>query len=90
MIKSKELKIKFPCPDYHVSVIADMHDDFITILEEIICRYCSNYDPATLRLTASKNGKYQSFRFAIIAESEDQLKGLHDDLKATGYVHMVL
>ncbi|MEC8695204.1 MAG: DUF493 family protein [Pseudomonadota bacterium] len=43
-----------------------------------------------MRVIASKNGKYQSFRFSITAESEEQLKNLHEDLKATGRVHMVL
>ena len=93
MIDSSELKspkIEFPCFGYHIAVVADTHDGFIIILEEIICRYSADYNPATLRVTSSKNGKYQSYRFAITAESEDQLKRLHDDLKATGQVHMVL
>jgi putative lipoic acid-binding regulatory protein len=82
--------IEFPCHGYHVSVVADTHDGFVTILEEIVTRHCGGYDAAELRVTASKNGKYQSFRFSIIAESEEQLKNLYEDLKATGRVHMVL
>ena len=82
--------IEFPCHGYHVSVVADTEDGFVTILEEIIARHCQGYDAEGLRVTASKNGKYQSFRFSITAESEEQLKALHADFKATGRVHMVL
>ena len=28
--------IQFPCEDYHISVVADTHDGFVTILEEIV------------------------------------------------------
>ena len=83
-------KIEFPCDGYHMSVIADTCDGFVSILEEIVKRHCEGYDTEGLRVTASKNGKYQSFRFSIRAESETQLKQLHEDLKSTGRVHMVL
>ncbi len=82
--------IQFPCEDYHISVVADTYDGFVTILEEIVSRHCEGYQADQLRVIASKNGKYQSFRFSITAESEEQLKNLHQDLKATGRVHMVL
>ena len=82
--------IQFPCEDYHISLFADTHDGFVTILEEIVSRHCEGYQADQLRVIASKNGKYQSFRFSITAESEEQLKNLHQDLKATGRVHMVL
>ena len=82
--------IVFPCDGYHMSVIADTCDGFVSILEEIVKRHCEGYDTEGLRVTASKNGKYQSFRFSITAESETQLKRLHEDLKSTGRVHMVL
>lgn len=82
--------IDFPCYRYHVSVVADTEDGFVTILEDIIARHCRGYDAEGLQVTASKNGKYQSFRFSITAESVEQLKALYADFKATGRVHMVL
>ncbi len=82
--------IEFPYDGYHISVIADTCEGFVSILEEIVKRHCEGYATEGLRITASKNGKYQSFRFSIKAESENQLKQLHEDLKATGRVHMVL
>ena len=82
--------IEFPCEGYHVSVVADTYDGFTAILEEIVAKHCDGYDPGSLRVKKKKNGKYQSFRFSITAESEAQLKALHTALKATGHVHMVL
>ena len=68
--------IEFPCDDYHMSVIADTCDGFVSILEEIVKRHCEGYDTEGLRVTASKNGKYQSFRFSIKAESEVPVKAI--------------
>jgi len=31
--------IEFPCHGYHVSVVADTEDGFVTILEDIIARH---------------------------------------------------
>lgn len=83
-------KIEFPAADYPISVVADTRDGFVTELEAIVRLHCPEYDPETLRVTASKSGKYQSFRFTITAHSEAQLEALHGALKATGSVHMVL
>lgn len=83
-------KIEFPCHGYPVSVVANTTDGFTAILEEIVRRHCPEYDPSTLRVTASRNGTYQSFRFCVVAHSEAQLTQLHEELKATGCVHMVL
>ena len=60
----------------------------VSILEGIVERHYEGYDTEGLRVTASKNGKYQSC-FSIRAESETQLKQLHEDLESTGRVHMV-
>ena len=79
-LQSGKPTIEFPCDGYRMSVIADTCDGFVSILEEIVERHCEGYDTEGLRITASKNGKYQSFRFSIKAESETQLKELHEDL----------
>lgn len=83
-------KICFPCPQYPVSVVAKTTDGFVSQLEGIVARHCPEYEPSTLRVTSSRQGSYQSFRFLIVAHSEAQLQALHEDLKSTGVVHMVL
>ncbi|MDB4020898.1 DUF493 family protein [Litorivicinus sp.] len=90
MTDTERPKIQFPCPDYYVSVVADTTNGFVSQLETIVLKHCINYDSDSLKVTASKNGKYQSFRFSITANSEAQLTALHQDLMATGHVHMVL
>ena len=86
----KSFKINFPCENYFLSAVANTHDGFIEILEDIVATYCNGYKPESLIVTASKNGKYQSFRFSVTAESEVQLAKLHNALKETGHVHMVI
>jgi len=83
-------KIEFPCHGYPISVVANTTDGFTEVLERIVSKHCPEYDPESLRVTASRNGKYQSFRFCVVAHSALQLAELHDELKATGCVHMVL
>ena len=90
MTDTERTKIQFPCAGYHISVVADTTDGFVSQLEAIILKHCANYDSDSLKVTASKNGRYQSFRFSITAYGEAQLTALHEDLMATGHVHMVL
>ena len=35
--------IEFPCENYHISVVADTHDGFVKILEEIVGKHCKGF-----------------------------------------------
>ena len=59
----KKPMIQFPCENYHISVVADTHDGFVTILEEIVGRHCEGYQADQLRVIASKNGNIKVFDF---------------------------
>ncbi|MEC8918694.1 MAG: DUF493 domain-containing protein, partial [Pseudomonadota bacterium] len=59
-------------------------------ISEVIERHAPGFDPASIKLSDSRNGRFQSVRVVIHATGEAQLGALFQDLKATGPVHMVL
>lgn len=83
-------KIEFPCANYPVKVIGETADDFSQVVVEILKRHDPEFDPACVNLRPSSNGRFVSVQVRILATGEEQLKQLHDDLRATGRVHMVL
>ncbi|WP_110710333.1 DUF493 domain-containing protein [Salinicola sp. CR57] len=82
-------KVEFPC-DYPIRVVGDASDDFVAVVSSVIERHAPGFDTASIKLSDSRNGRFQSLRVVIHATGEEQLNALFQDLKATGRVHMVL
>lgn len=83
-------KIEFPCERYPIKVIGTAGDGFSDLVIEVIQRHAPDLDPATLVLRDSRNGNFLSVQVLITATGVEQLQAIHDDLRATGRVHMVL
>lgn len=83
-------KIEFPCENYPIKVIGDAADDFSELVIEIMNRHVDDFDDSTLSIQPSSNGRYCSVRVFIMAKDITQLQSIHEDLRATGRVHMVL
>lgn len=90
MTNQEPPKIEFPCENYGIKVIGDAHDEFKQLVVDIIRKHAPDFDESTITDQYSSNGKYHSLRLAITATGIPQLQAIHDDLKATGRVHMVL
>ncbi|WP_027966612.1 YbeD family protein [Halomonas halocynthiae] len=82
-------KLEFPC-DYALKVVGDAADDFGEAVARVIEQFDPTFDVSTMKLVASRNGRYLSARLSIYATGEEQIKSLFDALKATGRVHMVV
>lgn len=82
-------KVEFPC-DYPIRVVGDAAEDFVAAVSDVIERHAPGFDPGSIKLSDSRNGRFQSIRVVIHATGETQLRELFEDLKATGRVHMVL
>lgn len=82
-------KIEFPC-QYPIKVICNAGDTVIEQVLAVVRQHDPALDAAKLVVQDSKNGRFQSLRLTMMATSEQQLQQLHNDLKATGQVHMVL
>ncbi|WP_251978296.1 HP0495 family protein [Salinicola avicenniae] len=82
-------KVEFPC-DYPIRIVGDAAEDFVAVASQIVERHAPGFDPSTIKLSDSRNGRFQSMRVVIHATGEAQLDSLFRELKATGRVHMVL
>lgn len=83
-------KIEFPCERYPIKIIGEAGEDFSEMVTAIIRRHAPDFDPDTLTIRDSKNGRFLSVQVMITATGEDQLQAINQDLRATGRVHMVL
>lgn len=82
-------KVEFPC-DYPLKIVGNAAEDFRDAVVAIVERHAPGFDRTSVQVIDSRNGRFQSVRLTITAESEPQLQRLFNDLKATGRVHMVV
>ncbi|NMX93570.1 MULTISPECIES: DUF493 domain-containing protein [unclassified Pseudomonas] len=85
----KAPKIEFPVVDYPVKVISDTGVGNKDKILEIMRKHATiNDNRVDERL--STNGKYTTIQLHIVAIGQDQLYDINSELRATGFVHMVL
>ncbi|GLR62655.1 HP0495 family protein [Marinospirillum insulare] len=82
-------KIEFPC-DYPIKVMGTAAPDFKACILDVLAESETSFKQETVSVVDSRTGRYQSIRVTIQAESEDHLFKLHQCLKDTGRVQMVL
>lgn len=83
-------KIEFPCEDYPVKVVRDSDDRVHEFVLEVMRRHVPDLDEERITQRESRNGKFTSVTFFIVATGEPQLRALFEELKAHPSVHMVL
>ncbi|BFM48845.1 DUF493 domain-containing protein [Marinomonas sp. THO17] len=83
-------KIEFPCDNYVVKVVSmdteGAHADIVACFKT----HAPEMDPNAVTTNRSSKGRFVSFSFRIVAQSEAQLSALHADLMAVNAVKMVL
>lgn len=82
-------RIEFPC-DYPIKVMGHAAPDFKASILDVLVQSGTDYLHETVTVVDSKNGRFQSVRITIQAQSADHLNQLHEALRATGRVQMVL
>lgn len=82
-------KIEFPC-EYPIKVLGPAAPDYKQFVIDIIQKHAADLDPSKVELQPSRNGNFCSIRFTIIATGVDQLTLIHEELKASGRVSMVI
>jgi len=82
-------KIEFPC-DYPLKVIGFAGQNFKEDIVKILKKHCPEFDDAGVEVIPSRNQKYASLRFSILATGEDQINNLFLEIKAHKLVQMVL
>ncbi len=71
--------LQFPC-DFPIKAMGPSGGDFQALVTDIISRHAPDLDLATLRMQASRNGRYQSITLTIRARSREQLDAIYQEL----------
>lgn len=83
-------KIEFPCADYPIKIIGRAAPDFKELVIDVVRQFAPDLDLAKVDEQGSSKGTFTSIRMKITATGADQLDSMHQALKATGRVQMVI
>jgi putative lipoic acid-binding regulatory protein len=81
--------LTFPC-QFPMKVMGRREDGFAQLVSEIVMRHAPDFDPATIEMRPSKQGRYLSLTVTIHARSREQLDALYSELSGHPNVIMVL
>ncbi|HEX5635113.1 MAG TPA: DUF493 domain-containing protein [Gemmatimonadales bacterium] len=84
-----ESPLKFPT-DFPIKVMGRREDGFAQTVAEIVGRHAQDFNPATMEMRTSKNGRYLSLTVTVLARSREQLDALYSELSKHPKVMMVL
>jgi putative lipoic acid-binding regulatory protein len=84
-----EALLAFPCP-FPVKVLGRREPGFAQQVLEIVLRHAPDFEPATLEMRPSREGKYLSLTCTVQAVSREQLDALYRELCDCPTVVMVL
>ena len=83
-------KIEFPCENYVIKVISLDADDIHATIAACFKVHAPEVDANDVRTNRSSKGRFVSYSFRIVAQSEAQLSALHSDLMLIEAVKMVM
>ena len=81
--------LAFPC-DFPIKIMGRKEPGFAQGVMEIVLRHAPDFDPATIGMRPSRQGKYLSVTCVIRAVSRAQLDALYQELCDHPSVVMVL
>jgi putative lipoic acid-binding regulatory protein len=84
-----ESLLQFPTA-FPLKVMGLTRDGFAQAIVSVVRRHAPDFDPATVEMRASSQGKYLSLTCTIMATSKEQLDELYGELTAHPMVVMVL
>lgn len=85
----EESLLKFPCA-FPMKVMGRREDGFAQLVSGIVMKHAPDFDPATIEMRSSKQGRYLSLTVTINAKSRAQLDALYSELSGNPLVIMVL
>ena len=89
MSSSSKPLIEFPC-EYPIKIIGDGSSVFTDHIESVMTNTLGLGNYSKISEKYSKNKKWLSITISFIAKNENQLKRLHQHLKVSNCVKMVI
>jgi len=71
--------LAFPCP-FPIKVMGRREGGFAQAVMEIVLRHAPDFQPATIEMRPSRQGKYLSLTCVVNATSREQLDALYQEL----------
>jgi len=81
--------LAFPC-DFPIKVMGRKAPGFAQTVADIVLRHAPDFEPATIEMRPSRQGKYLSVTCVVRATSREQLDALYRELCDHPSVVMVL
>ena len=81
--------LAFPC-DFPIKVMGRKQPGFAQAVTDIVVKHAPDFDPATVQMRPSRQGRYLSVTCIVRATSRDQLDALYRELCDHPSVVMVL
>jgi uncharacterized protein len=81
--------IAYPC-DFPIKIMGKTQAGFAQAVIEIVGRHAPDFDPATVEMRPSREGRYLSLTCTVRAVSREQLDELYRELCDHSMVTMVL
>lgn len=82
-------KLEYPC-DFPLKIMGHAAEDFTEVMLAVLSEHATDFHRESVSVRMSKEGKYTSLTVTIICTGPEQLERLHQGLKATGRVVMVI
>jgi putative lipoic acid-binding regulatory protein len=83
-------KIEFPCANYPIKIIGEAGDGFVELIVEIMREHCADFEHERVTVRDSRAGRFASVQVYVNALGVDHLQAIHNALRASGRVQMVL
>ena len=84
-----EKLLEFPA-DFPIKIIGQRHDDFAQVIAELVHQHVPQFDPATLIIKPSSQGRFLSLTVSVRVDSREQLQALYQALADHEMVRIVL
>ena len=81
--------LAFPC-EFPIKVMGRKQPGFAQVVSDIVRKHAPDFDPATLAMRPSRQGRYLSVTCIVRARSREQLDALYQELCDHPEVVMVL
>ena len=81
--------LAFPC-DFPIKVMGRKQPGFAQAVIDVVLKHAPEFDPATVEMRPSRQGRYLSVTWVIRATSREQLDALYQELCDHPSVVMVL
>ena len=86
---SSETLIEFPCM-FPIKVMGEVHDEFTSTVIKIIKQKNKDFDPSTIEMKGSSEGRYISLTCFVYVTSKPELDDIYRSLSTHPMIKIVL